>query len=49
LPSTDQKPASRRQTTVRPNGQITYPASRNDAIPNGMVAISTHATRPAAA
>ena len=47
LPITDITPASRRQTAVRPKGQITKPASRNDAIPNGIVMIRMQARTPA--
>ena len=47
LPITDQKPALRRQVVVRPKGQMTKLASRNEAMPKGMVTMSTNASRPA--
>ena len=43
LPITDQMPASRRHTAVRPNGHTTNPASRNEAMPKGIVTIRMHA------
>ena len=47
LPTNDAAPALWRGTTVRPNGHSTYPASRKDAIPNGIVMIRTNMIRPA--
>ncbi len=47
FPIVDAAPAVGRRTTVLPNGQRTYAASRNDAIPNGMVMMRTHITIPA--
>jgi len=45
----DAAPASRRRTTVLPNGQSTYVASRNEAIPKGIVMMKMHITIPAMA
>ena len=47
FPITDQKPAVRFQVVVRPKGQMTKLANRNEAMPNGIVTISTNASRPA--
>ena len=47
LPITDQMPELRRQVVVRPNGQTTKLASRKEAMPKGMVTMSTNASRPA--
>ena len=47
LPITDQTPASRRNTVVRPNGQMTKPARRKAAMPNGIVMMRIKATIPA--
>ena len=49
LPMPDAAPADGLRTTVRPNGQSTNPASRNAAIPNGMVTTSSIITTPARA
>jgi hypothetical protein len=35
-------------TIVRPNGHRAYAAMRNDAIPHGIVTMSTHSRMPAA-
>ena len=47
LPTTDGRPASRDTTTRRPKGHTAYPASRNEAMPNGIVTTSTQASTPA--
>ncbi len=47
LPIAEARPAPGARTVVRPNGQTTNPARRNDAIPNGMVTISRQAITPA--
>ena len=47
FPITDQMPALRLHTVVRPNGQMTKLANRKEAMPKGMVTISTNASRPA--
>lgn len=49
LPITDGTPAPRWTITRRPNGHNAYPASRNDAMPNGIVMISRKASAPATA
>ena len=47
LPIAEAAPAPGAATVVRPNGQTTNAASRNEAMPNGMVTINRHASTPA--